>query len=73
MSETTLPSSIGIYVCRLWRKLNGLGEYAGEQFALELAAKSTVAIPLLETYAKLDPEITNAYGVIAPRIWLLKD
>jgi hypothetical protein len=70
--SATLPSSIGIHVCRLWRKLNGLGEYAGEQFALELAAKSSIAVPLLETYAKLDPAITNAYGVTAPRIWRVK-
>ncbi len=72
MSATTLPSSLGVYVCRLWHKLNGLGEYAGEQFALELAAKSSIAVRLLETYAELDPAITNAYGVIGPRLWRVK-
>jgi hypothetical protein len=70
--ETTLPSSLGVYVCRLWHKLNGLGEYAGEQFALELARKSSVAVPLLERYAELDPAITNAFGTIPPKLWRVK-
>jgi hypothetical protein len=72
MSEITPFSSIGHHVHHLWHKLLDLGPYAGTKFAEELTAKSTVALDLLETYAKLDPELTNAFGTIPPKIWRVK-
>jgi hypothetical protein len=71
MPATTF-SSIGTHVHHLWQKLLDLGPYAGTKFAEELTSKSTAALDLLETYARLDPGITNAYGVMPPRIWTVK-
>lgn len=69
---SAIPSSTVVYVSHLADLLHHLGPYAHRQFALELVAKSSAAFGLLERYAALPPEITNAYGVIVPPVWGIK-
>ena len=67
----TLPTSEIRLRC-LTSLVHDLGKYAFYQLARELVAASSGAFDLLEIYARLDPAITNAYGVEPPTLWRIK-
>ena len=67
------PSSAPeIRLHRLASQLYDLGRYGLFQFVREVTAASSAAIDILETYARLDPAITNAYGVECPKVWRVR-
>jgi hypothetical protein len=53
-------------------QLHALGGYALYQFVREITAISSGTFDILERYARLDPVITNAYGVEPPSLWRIK-
>jgi hypothetical protein len=65
-------SSSEVRLRYLTAQLHDLGSYALYQFIRQVTAASSGALDLLETYARLDPAITNAYGVESPAAWRIK-